>query len=110
MLFGIMQGRLSKSRTGVLQYLPKKWKLEFIRLKKTKLDYIELFTTKIYDNSPIWNKNDLILKKKILQTKLKKIILCDNYAFKKSLTSNKYKNYFNKLTDKLSMFQKKKLP
>ncbi len=100
-----MQGRLSKSKTGVLQYLPKKWKIEFIRLKKTKLDYIELFTTKIYDNSPIWNKNELILKKKILQTKLKKIILCDNYAFKKSLISNNYKNYFNKITDKLSLFQ-----
>ena len=58
------------------------------------------------DNSPIWNKKNLTLKKKINQTKLKKIILCDNYVFKRSLIDNKYKNYFNKIIKKLSFFEK----
>ena len=104
MFFGIMQGRLSESKKGKLQFLPKNWKIEYDRLKEINLDYIELFTTKFKDRSPIWNENNSTLKKKIYQTNLKKIILCDNYAFKKSLISINYKNYFNKITNKLSSF------
>ena len=104
MFFGIMQGRLSKSRKVILQFLPKNWKLEYDRLKQVNLDYIELFTTKYKDNSPIWSTKNSCLKKKINQTNLKKIILCDNYVFKKSLISNNYKNYFNKIINKLSFF------
>ena len=87
-----MQGRLSKSKKDTLQFLPKNWKIEYDRLKEINLDYIELFTTKFKDNCPIWKEKNSILKKKINQTRLKKIILCDNYVFKKSLISNNYKN------------------
>ena len=62
MYFGIMQGRLSKVKNGVLQFLPKNWKKEFDLLNKINLDYIELFTTKFKDQSPIWNTNNKILK------------------------------------------------
>jgi|TARA_B110000305_G_scaffold91094_1_gene102731 hypothetical protein len=105
MFFGIMQGRLSKSKKDTLQFLPKNWKIEYDRLKEINLDYIELFTTKFKDNSPIWNEKNSTLKKEINQTRLKRIILCDNYVFKKSLISNNYKNYFNKIINKLSSFQ-----
>ncbi|WP_440677353.1 sugar phosphate isomerase/epimerase family protein [Candidatus Pelagibacter sp. HIMB1587] len=104
MFFGIMQGRLSESKKGKLHFLPKKWKIEYDRLNEVNLDYIELFTTKFKDHSPIWNENNSILKKKINQTNLKKIILCDNYVFKKSLISITYKNYFKKIIKKLSPF------
>ncbi|MDB2652068.1 hypothetical protein N9Y53_00895, partial [Candidatus Pelagibacter bacterium] len=75
MHFGIMQGRLSKAKKGILQFLPKNWRMEYDLLNKANLDYIELFTTRYNDRSPIWNKRNLDLKKKISQTKLKKIIL-----------------------------------
>ena len=100
-----MQGRLSKVKNGILQFLPKNWKKEYDLLNKTNLDYIELFTTKFKDQSPIWNKNNLILKKRINQTKLKKIILCENYVFQKNLLSKYYKHYFNKLIFQLSLFE-----
>ncbi len=72
MFFGIMQGRLSKSRKGILQFLPKNWKLEYDRLKQVNLDYIELFTTKYKDNSPIWSTKNSCLKKKNKSNKFKK--------------------------------------
>lgn len=100
-----MQGRLSKVKNGILQFLPKNWKKEYDLLNKINLDYIELFTTKFKDQSPIWNTNNKILKKKINQTNLKKIILCENYIFKKNLLSNNYKNYFNKLIFQLAKFE-----
>ena len=63
-----------------------------------------MFTTKLNDSSPIWNKNQSLLKKKINKTKLKKIILCDNFVFKSSLLSSNYDRYFNKIINKLSYF------
>jgi len=106
MHFGIMQGRLSKAKKGILQFLPKNWKVEYDLLNKANLDYIELFTKRYNDRSPIWNKRNSDLKKKISQTKLKKIILCDNHVFETNLLCDNYKNYFNKLISKLSLFQK----
>lgn len=105
MFFGIMQGRLSRSKKNTLQFLPNNWKIEYDRAKKVKLDYIELFTTKINDRSPIWNKNQSLLKKKINQTKLKKVILCDNFVFKSSLLSGNYNRYFNKIINRLAYFR-----
>ena len=100
-----MQGRLTKSKKNVLQFLPKNWKVEYDRLKETKLDYIELFTTKFNDESPIWNENKSLLEKKISQTKLKKIIVCDNYAFKSSLIGDNYFKFFNKIISRLASFK-----
>ena len=42
--FGIMQGRLTKTRRDILQKFPDNWKKEFKYLKKTNLDYLEFFT------------------------------------------------------------------
>ncbi len=99
-----MQGRLTKVKKGILQFQPSNWKIEFDRIKKVKLDYIELFTSKFNDKSPIWNFNKLILKKKIKETNLKKIILCENYVFDSDLLSKKYLLYIKKLIDRLAYF------
>ena len=109
MFFGIMQGRLSKVNKGILQFQPYNWKVEFDRIKKVKLDYIELFTWKFNDRSPIWNLNQKILKTKIKKTKLKKIILCENFVFETDLLSNKYFTYFKKLIDRLAYFKNSKI-
>jgi sugar phosphate isomerase/epimerase len=105
MFFGIMQGRLSSTKKNILQFLPRNWEIEFDKAKKAKLDYIELFTTKLNDKSPIWNKNQSLLKKKIYETNLKKIILCDNFVFKKSLLSVEYSFFFNSLVRQLSNYK-----
>ncbi len=105
MYFGIMQGRLSKTKKNVLQYLPKNWTREFQILKGLDLDFIELFTSRLNDQSPIWRSDKSILKKKISETKFKKIILCDNFALKKNPLTENYRIYFNKIINHLSKFK-----
>ena len=105
--FGIMQGRLTKVHSNILQKFPKNWMKEFDYIKKTKLDYIEFFTeNKKNKNNPIWSNNGLKnIKKKTSLLKYKRIILCDNFTISNSFTSKKNENYLKNLIDQLSFFK-----
>lgn len=109
--FGIMQGRLTKTRNNILQKFPKNWQEEFKYLKKTKLDYIEFFTEKkINKKNPFWsNKNFNDIKKNVSQIKYKKIILCDNYTVENLIIEKKTEQYLINLIDRLSFFKGSKL-
>jgi len=63
MQFGIMQGRLTFTKNNILQKLPSNWQKEYENLNAVRLDYIEIFTTKYRDQSPIWNSNLKLLQK-----------------------------------------------
>ena len=62
MQFGIMQGRLTIAKNNILQKLPSNWEKEYENLSAVKLDYIEIFTTKYRDKSPIWKSNPKFLQ------------------------------------------------
>ena len=59
--FGIIQGRLTKSPKGILQYFPKnKWKNEFKDAKKLGFNFIEIFADRTFNPlNPIWNDKGL---------------------------------------------------
>ena len=77
--FGIVQGRLTKSKK--LQQFPKNWRNEFRLIKKTKLNYIELLDErKLNKLNPLiykggFSKIDQIIKK----NKLIKYSICTDY-------------------------------
>ena len=104
MQFGIMQGRLTIAKNNILQKLPSNWEKEYDNLSAVKLDYIEIFTTKYRDKSPIWKSNPKFLQKKILSTNLKRLILCDNFILESNVLESKYKKYFNLLIKKTKLF------
>jgi sugar phosphate isomerase/epimerase len=104
MQFGIMQGRLTFTKNNILQKLPSNWQKEYENLNAVRLDYIEIFTTKYRDQSPIWNSNLKLLQKKILSTNLKKLILCDNFILESNILEAKYIKYFNLLIKKVKLF------
>ena len=56
--FGIVQGRLTKSRAGILQSFPgKKWINEFNLAGKLGFDFIELISERVKNNNnPIWSR------------------------------------------------------
>jgi sugar phosphate isomerase/epimerase len=104
MQFGIMQGRLTFTKNNILQKLPTNWQKEYENLSAVRLDYIEIFTTKYRDKSPIWKSNPKLLQKKILSTNLKKLILCDNFILESNVLEDKYMKYFNLLIKKVKLF------
>jgi len=99
MKFGITQGRLTDTKSNILQKFPKNWKKEFDYLNKTHLDYIEFFLEKkINLKNPIWTSNGRkTINKLIKKTKLKYSIVCDNYIINKSLKSKKILKYYSRL-------------
>lgn len=109
--FGIMQGRLTKTKKNVLQKFPKNWKKEFDYLENTYLDYLEFFTEqKINKKNPIWSDKGIQqIKKKITKTKYKKLILCDNFSVVNSIIEKKNENYLFNLINRLSFFKNSKL-
>ena len=101
LLFGIVQGRLTKAPKNRLQVFPriKNIKKEFSNAKKLGFNYIELFTERKYNSlNPIWCKKDenfyQNLKKK---HKLKTPNLCDDYIISNSIKLNKNINYIKDL-------------
>ena len=82
-----MQGRLTKTKTNILQKFPSNWLKEFNFLKETSLDYIEFFTEKKFNKkNPLWSKSGIKkIKKKISQVNHKEMIVCDNYVISHSL-------------------------
>ena len=109
--FGIMQGRLTKTKKNILQKFPNNWKKEFKYLENTNLDYLEFFTEqKINKKNPIWSDKGIQeIKKKIIKTKYKKLILCDNFSVVNSIIEKKTENYLFSLIDRLSFFKNSKL-
>ena len=111
MKFGIVQGRLSNEKKGILQKFPKNWNKEFNILKKTKLAYIELFLeNKINKSNPIWTKNgQKKLLKNLNNTNLNYYIVCDNYIINKHLDNSDLINYYKNLLKKLKIIKCKLL-
>ncbi len=109
--FGIMQGRLTKTRKNILQKFPDNWKKEFEYLKNTNLDYLEFFTEKKKNKkNPIWTASGIReIKKKISKTNYKQLILCDNFSIDNLITEKKTKKYLYNLIDRLSFFKNSKL-
>ena len=109
--FGIMQGRLTKTNSNLLQKFPADWSKEFDFIKKTSLDYIEFFTEKNFNKkNPLWSNNGIKkIKKKISKVNYKEIIVCDNYVISHSLDKISTEKYLKLLIDQLSNFKKSKL-
>lgn len=109
--FGIMQGRLTKTKPDILQKFPVNWSKEFNLIKKTSLDYIEFFTEKKFNKkNPLWSKVGIKkIKKKISKVNYKEIIVCDNYVISHSLTKSRTEKYLKLLIDQLSFFKNSKL-
>ncbi len=88
--FGIIQGRLTKSPKGILQYFPKnKWKNEFKNAKKLGFNSIEIFADRTFNPlNPIWNDKglDQILNQKKIN-KISTSSFCDDF-----IINNKLKN------------------
>ena len=58
--FGIVQGRLSQSPKGAIQYFPKKWEDEFQIASTLGLDNIELIADREHNIvNPIWSKEGI---------------------------------------------------
>ena len=93
--FGIVQGRLTKSKK--LQQFPKKWKKEFIFINKTGLNFIELLDErKLNTSNPLIYKDgfkdiDYVVKK----NKLLKYSICTDYIINNNLFSKNNKKTFN---------------
>jgi len=101
LLFGIVQGRLTKAPKNRLQVFPriKNIEKEFSDAKKLGFDYIELFTERKYNSlNPIWFKRDenfyQNLKKKY---KLITPNLCDDYIISNNIKLKKNINYIENL-------------
>ena len=92
--FGIVQGRLTKSRK--LQQFPKDWKNEFRLIKKTKLKFIELLDERELNSlNPLTYKGgfddiDQIIKK----NKLIKYSICTDYIINNNLFSQQNTKIF----------------
>lgn len=100
---GIIQGRLTKSPRGRLQYFPKKWDQEFAKAKEADYDYIEFFSERKFNpKNPIWNDN-LIIKYKKLSKKnnLKIINFCDDYIISNDIRKKKTLEYLKLLLKKI---------
>ncbi len=109
--FGIMQGRLTKTRNNVLQKFPKYWKKEFKYLDQTNLEYIEFFTeNKKNIKNPIWNNQGVKeIKKKLPRVKYKRLILCDNFSVDNLIIKKETKKYLFNLIERLRLFKDSKL-
>lgn len=87
--FGIVQGRLTKSRQ--LQKFPRNWQNEFALIKKTKLGFIELLDErKLNKFNPLTYKDGFkIIDKTIKKYKINKYSICTDYIINNNLFSKK---------------------
>lgn len=99
---GILQGRLSKSPKGRLQYFPQNCEKEFILAKKLGLDYIEFFSERKKNiKNPIWDIKKLEqMKKEYLKLDLNFYSFVDDFILKKKIDTNLIK-YYNLLLSRL---------
>jgi L-ribulose-5-phosphate 3-epimerase len=86
--FGVVQGRLTQSPPGCLQWFPSDhWKDEFIIASDLGIDYIELIAeTKYNSNNPIWSDEGIIAIKELVDhNNLKIYTLCNDYVIENSI-------------------------
>jgi len=87
-MFGVVQGRLSKSPNNRLQWFPQDcWQEEFHKCKRLNLDFVELLDERSYNpNNPIWSSvgRDEI-KSVVLETNRTIYSSCTDYIIDNSL-------------------------
>lgn len=86
--FGIVQGRLTQSPPGHLQWFPNDhWKDEFIIASDLGIDYIELIAeTQHNQNNPIWTNDGINrIKQLVNDNNLTLHALCNDYIVEHSL-------------------------
>lgn len=102
---GITQGRLTNTKKNILQMIPSNWESEFEKLREIKIDYIEFFSEKKNDLSPIWRIDNRDKLKKILRNyNINQFYFCDNYILKKQQLDDDYIDYLFDLTKILTEF------
>jgi len=88
---GIFQGRLSKTKNGILQRFPKKWENEFFMAKKAGFSFIEYYLEEKFNRkNPFWSIHG---RKKInnliKQNELENYTISFNFLIINSLTDIK---------------------
>ena len=97
--FGIIQGRLTKSKA--IQKFQNPFK-EFITAKKLGYDFIEFITErKINKENPIWSEKLNLYKKYTLDNNLLIFSACDNFLISNGFNRH-YLKYIDHLFDRLS--------
>lgn len=86
--FGIVQGRLTQSPPGFLQWFPQDdWQNEFSIASEIGIDYIELIAEVQHNNNnPIWTDEGISqIKELVEKNNLNLHALCNDYIIKNSL-------------------------
>ena len=99
--FGIVQGRLSQSPKGAIQYFPKKWEDEFQIASTLGLDNIELIADREHNIvNPIWSKEGIEkLKELSNQYSIKINTVCNDHIINYSLLNIEVLNQNIKLVE-----------
>jgi len=110
--FGIVQGRLTNSPPGQLQFFPQEnWTKEFQIAKEIGLDYIELFAEREHNsNNPVWSGDGIKKINKLLKdNNLCCDFFCNDYIINHSLKNESCLNQNLKLIKQCSKFGIKNL-
>ncbi|MDP6927414.1 MAG: sugar phosphate isomerase/epimerase family protein [Rhodospirillales bacterium] len=89
--FGIVQGRLTQSPPGALQWFPgAKWTDEFALARELGLDYIELIAeTQHNPENPLWSDDGIDrIKELVEENELRLHALCNDYIIEHTLPGN----------------------
>jgi len=98
--FGIIQGRLTKSKA--IQKFPKNPFKEFITAKKIGYDFIELIAERrINKDNPIWSEKLNLYKKYTSDNNLLIFSACDDFVISNGFDRH-YLKYIDRLFDRLS--------
>jgi sugar phosphate isomerase/epimerase len=90
--FGIIQGRLTQSPPGELQWFPQEnWRDEFNIASGLGIDYIELFAETQHNlENPIWTDRGINqIKKLVMHNNLTSYALCNDYIIEHSFLDEK---------------------
>lgn len=86
--FGIVQGRLTVSPPGELQWFPQdSWSDEFLRAKNVGIEFIELLTERDFNpNNPVWSVNGRDCLREIAETTGRRLYsICTDYIIDHAL-------------------------
>lgn len=89
--FGIVQGRLTQSPPGCLQWFPQsEWREEFLTAAKLGVDFIELIAEVQHNvDNPIWSESGVDAIKQLVQTNGLTIhALCNDFVVENTLSKN----------------------
>lgn len=90
MKFGAVQGRLTTTPNGELQYFPDNWQTEFMKAKDIDLNFIELLTERKFNsNNPFWTDSGRSeIKKLSHENGLSILTSCTDYIIDNSIINN----------------------